>query len=318
MLRLTAIGEAFPLARPFRIARSTTTVRDVVTVTITHDGRTGRGEGIPYARYGESVAKSLAEIEAVRSAIEAGIGRDELQTLMPAGAARNAVDCALWDLAGDADPAPASVVTAMTIGIDTPDLMAAAAKAEGSAPLLKVKVDADNPEARVRAVRAVAPQAKLIVDPNESWNVDQVAGAMPWLAALQVSLLEQPVPADDDAGLASIEALIPIAADESVHSRDGLDQVAERYGMVNIKLDKTGGLTEALLLADAARARGLGVMTGCMICTSLSIAPALRVAALSDFADLDGPSWLANDRDGGVRFDAGHVLPPATGFWNDR
>jgi L-Ala-D/L-Glu epimerase len=318
MLRLTAIDEAFSLARPFRIARNTTTVRDVVTVSITHDGRTGRGEGIPYARYGESVAKSLAEIEAIRSAIEAGIGRDELQTLMPPGAARNAVDCAFWDLVGDAKPAPSSVITAMTIGIDTPQAMAIAAQAEGKAPLLKIKVDADNPEARVRAVRAAAPHATLIVDPNESWTVDMVARAMLWLAELGVSLLEQPVPADHDAGLAGIEALIPIAADESVHSRDGLDQVAERYGIVNIKLDKTGGLTEALLLAEAARARGLGVMTGCMICTSLSIAPALRVAELSDFADLDGPSWLANDREGGVRFEDGHVLRPTKGFWNDR
>ncbi len=315
-MRLTAIGEAFALARPFRIARSITSVRDVVTVILDANGRTGRGEGIPYARYGEDVASALAEIESVRPAIEAGIGRDELQTLMPPGAARNAVDCALWDLAGDAPSAPASIVTAMTIGIDTPQAMADAARAEGAAPVLKVKVDADDPHARIRAVRAVAPHARLIVDPNESWEVGMVARAMPWLAELGVALLEQPVPSQFDAGLAQIEALVPIAADESMHSRAELDQVAERYGIINIKLDKTGGLTEALLLAEAAKARGLRVMTGCMICTSLSIAPALRVAALSEFADLDGPSWLAKDRDGGVRFEGGYAHAPPPGFWS--
>ncbi len=314
-MRLTAIGEAFALARPFRIARSTTIVRDVITVTLEADGRRGWGEGIPYARYGESVEAALAAIEAVRPAIEAGIGRDELQTLMPPGAARNAVDCALWDWAGDARPAPSSVITAMTVGIDTPEAMANATRAEGSAPLLKIKVDADNAEARVRAVRAVAPYAKLIVDPNESWDVELVARSMEWLAELNVALLEQPVPSDADAGLARIEALVPIAADESMHSRAELDQVAERYGIVNIKLDKTGGLTEALLLAEAAKSRGLRVMTGCMICTSLSIAPALRVAALSEFADLDGPSWLSDDRVGGVRFAEGYAHAPPPGFW---
>ncbi len=316
-MRLTAIGEAFALARPFRIARSTTTVRDVITVTLEADGRRGWGEGIPYARYGESVEAALAAIEAVRPAIEAGIGRDELQTLMPPAAARNAVDCALWDWAGDAPPAPSSVITAMTIGIDTPEAMANATRAEGSAPLLKIKVDADNAEARVRAVRAAAPHTKLIVDPNESWDVAMVERAMPWLAELGVALLEQPVPSDADAGLSRIEALVPIAADESMHSRAELDAVAERYGIVNIKLDKTGGLTEALLLAAAAKARGLRVMTGCMICTSLSIAPALRVAALSEFADLDGPSWLSEDRAGGVRFADGYAHAPSPGFWGD-
>ncbi len=314
-MQLTAIGEAFALARPFRIARSTTTVRDVIIVTLKADGRTGRGEGIPYARYGEDVASALAAIEAVRPAIEAGIGREELQTLMPPGSARNAVDCAVWDLACDAPPAPLQVVTAMTIGIDTPAAMAAAARAEGIARLLKIKVDADDPQARVAAVREAAPHARLIVDPNESWDVEMVARAMAWLADLEVSLLEQPVPSGADAGLAQVEALVPIAADESVHSRPELDSVAQRYGVVNIKLDKTGGLTEALLLAEAARARGLRVMTGCMICTSLSIAPALRIAALSEFADLDGPSWLLQDRDGGVRFDGGYAHAPQPGFW---
>lgn len=315
MLRLTAIGETFALARPFRIARSTTYVRDVITVSLRADGRTGRGEGIPYARYGEDVAGALAAIEAVRPAIEAGIGRDELQTLMPPGSARNAVDCALWDLAGDAPVAPSSIITAMTIGIDTPDVMANAARTEGPAPLLKVKVDTDDPESRVRAVRAAAPHARLIVDPNESWTVGMVDRAMPWLAALDVTLLEQPVPADDDAGLGDITPLVPIAADESMHSRADLDRVAERYGVINIKLDKTGGLTEALMLAAAAQSKGLGVMTGCMICTSLSIAPAMRVAALSTFADLDGPSWLAADRRDGVSFSDGRVHAPRVGFW---
>lgn len=323
---LVAAHERFALHTPFRISRGVKTEADVVTVTIRDGVVTGRGEGVPYPRYGESVESVLAAIGGMRSAVEAGATRDELLALMPAGAARNAVDCALWDLEarlgrsvaailGAAEPG--RVESALTVVIDTPDAMAFTAAALGRAPLVKVKVDAVDPAAQIRAVRAAVPDARLIVDPNESWNEDVATAMRPVLIEARVVVLEQPAPADADGWLKGFDAGVPICADEAVHTADDLDAIAGRYHVVNIKLDKAGGLTGALALASAARARGLGVMTGCMVSTSLSIAPALHVAALSDFADLDGPLWLAADRAGGVRDDGGVLLPPVRGFWGE-
>jgi L-alanine-DL-glutamate epimerase-like enolase superfamily enzyme len=325
---LAAQHDRFALSRPFRISRGVKTFADVITVTIAEGGTVGRGEGVPYPRYGESVETSLAAIEGARAAVEAGAGRQELQSLLPPGAARNAVDCALWDLearragvdvaslAGGAVPAP--LVSAITLGIDSPEAMAAMTGRHPEAPLLKIKVDSDDPAARIRAVRAAAPKAALIVDPNESWDQRLLEEMQPVLLEAEIDLIEQPVAADLDSWLAGFAPAVPICADEAVHVAADLDQVALRYQAVNVKLDKTGGLTAALDLANAARARGLILMTGCMVSTSLSIAPALHVAALSDFVDLDGPLWLREDRAGGVRDEGGLLVPPEAGFWGGR
>ena len=320
--------ERFPLNAPFRIARGVKTAADVVTVTLSEGASVGRGEAVPYPRYGESVESALAAIESARSLIEEGGDRQALLQALPAGAARNALDCALWDLEarlagrdvaemiGGQPLAP--IVTALTIGIDTPAVMAAAARAAGDVPLLKVKVDAEDPEARIRAVRAAAPGAALIVDPNESWDRALVEAIQDVLVATNVALLEQPVPAGDDEWLDGYSPAVPICADEAVHVAADLDVVARRYQAVNVKLDKSGGLTAALDVAREARAMDLGLMTGCMICSSLSIAPALHLAAMSDFADLDGPLWLREDRPGGIRQEGGLIHPPAKGFWGTR
>jgi len=301
------------------------TVADVISVTLSDGALFGRGEGVPYARYGESVGSALAAIEQVRANIERGADRELLQALMPTGAARNAVDCALWDLearrAGRdvarliGTPPPGRIECAITIVIDSTDAMAKAAERSATAPLLKVKVDANDPAARIFAVRGAAPDATLIVDPNESWNQALVEAMQPVLVAARVAFLEQPVPADADVWLENFVPAVPICADEAVHVAGDLAVVAKRYQMVNVKLDKAGGLTAALELARAARERGMGLMTGCMVSSSLSIAPALHLASISDFADLDGPMWLKEDRPGGVRYEAGIILPPAAGFW---
>lgn len=315
----------FPLARPFRIARGVKTAADVVEVAIGEGDWMGRGEAVPYARYGESVESALAAIEALREAIEQGVSRDALSGLLPAGAARNALDCALWDLESRqtgwdvasliGGPAPHPIASAITISIDTPDAMAEAAAACADAPVLKVKVDADDPAARIRAVRIAAPAARLIVDPNESWDRALVERMQSFLVEARVDLLEQPVPAGEDDWLEGFTPAVPICADESVHVADDLMVVARRYQAVNVKLDKAGGLTAALRLARGARERGLGLMTGCMISSSLSIAPAMHVATLADMVDLDGPLWLAADRAGGVRNVSGILHPPKPGFW---
>ncbi|WP_166039639.1 N-acetyl-D-Glu racemase DgcA [Sphingosinicella sp. YJ22] len=315
----------FPLTRPFRIARGAKTEADVVTVAIGEDGETGCGEAVPYPRYGESPASALAAIEAVRDRIEGGAGRNELLSLLPAGAARNAVDCALWDLEAKLSrrdvasligrPAPGPVASALTVTIDDTDAMARTAAGLADMPLLKVKVDAAQPEAQIRAVREAAPHARLIVDPNESWDRELVEAMQPLLIDMHVDLLEQPVPAGSDEWLEGFAPAVPICADESIHVAEDLPTVARRYQAVNIKLDKTGGLTAALMLARAARERGLLLMTGCMVSSSLSIAPAMHVAMLSDFVDLDGPLWLREDRSGGVRQEGGLLHPPLDGFW---
>ena len=322
---LQAQHDSFALSRPFRIARGTKTQADVITVTVGKGDVVGRGEGVPYPRYGESIEGALAAIEGVRTDLETGADRQALLSLLPPGAARNAIDCALWDLEARLSgrdvasmlgaPAPERLASALTIGIDTPEAMAHIAAGIADVPLLKVKVDAADPAARIRAVRAAAPKAALIVDPNESWDRPLVEAMQPVLVEARVALIEQPVPADTDAWLEGFTPAVPICADESVHVAADLDHVARRYQVVNVKLDKAGGLTAALELAHAARTAGLGLMTGCMVSSSLSIAPALHVARLSDFVDLDGPIWLKEDRPRGVRDVGGMLVPPEAGFW---
>ena len=322
---LAARHDRFALSRPFRISRGVKTAADVVTVAIGAGDFEGRGEGVPYPRYGESVESVLAQIDAAAGAVGDGASRRDLLTLMPAGAARNAIDCALWDLeakqAGTSvaaligAPRPARIATALTVVIDTPEAMARAAAAIAAGPLIKVKVNADDPAAAVRAVRKAAPDAALIVDPNESWTEALLRALMPVLEECRVDVLEQPVPAGEDAWLQGFDSPVPICADEAIHTVAELDTVAARYDAVNVKLDKSGGLTAGLELAQATRARGLKLMSGCMVCSSLGIAPARHVARLADWADLDGPLWLAKDRSDGVRAEDGWLLPPNEGFW---
>ena len=322
---LRARHDRFPLIRPFRIARGTKIAADVVTVTICEGDEVGRGEAVPYPRYGETIDGTLAAIARVAPLIERGGGRTELLGALPAGAARNAVDCALWDLearrsgrdvaAMIGGPALHDVASAMTVVIDAPDAMARDAARHADAPVLKIKVDASDPAAQIRAVRAAAPGADLIVDPNESWDRPLMEAMQEVLVAARIALLEQPVPAGADEWLEDFTSAVPVCADESVHVAADLDIVAHRYQAVNLKLDKAGGLTAALELARAARARGLGLMTGCMVSSSLSIAPALHLAMISDYVDLDGPVWLREDRPGGVEAKDGFIHPPAAGFW---
>ena len=322
---LQAQHDSFALSRPFRISRGVKTAADVICVTLRDGDAVGRGEGVPYSRYCESVETALAAIETIRPAVEHGAGREALLALLPPGAARNAVDCALWDLEARLSrtdvatmlgaPRPGCIRSALTIAIDTPAAMARAAAMVADAPLLKVKVDAVDPIAQIRAVRSAAPGCALIVDPNESWDQALVEAMQPVLVEVRVALLEQPVPAGADEWLEGFPSAVPICADESFHVAADLGAVARRYEVVNIKLDKAGGLTAAIQIAKAARARGLGLMTGCMVSSSLSIAPALHLARTSDFVDLDGPVWLVNDRAGGVRNERGMLALPASGFW---
>ncbi|KAB8196194.1 dipeptide epimerase [Lysobacter maris] len=318
--RLSAAHRSRPLAAPFRISRGVKTSAEVIEVRL-HDGDgCGRGESVPYARYGETIDSVLEQIERARPQLEAGADRGQLRALLPPGAARNALDAALWDLeagrgGGNAIEPPRDLVTAITVGIDSPARMRAAAEAVAHAPLIKVKVDATAPDAQIAAVRAGAPDARLIVDPNESWDYKLLCRMQPLLERADVALLEQPLPADMDYVLEGFSPSRPICADESCHVAADLPRLATRYQAVNIKLDKTGGLTEALELLDAARAAGFQIMVGCMVCSSLGIAPALRLAPRADFIDLDGPWWLREDDPDGARFQHGLLLPPSPGFW---
>ena len=325
--KLTIASESLPLSRPFRISRGVKSAADVVVAMVEQDGMVGRGECVPYPRYNETVETTVAAIGEQRDAIEAGAGRDDLLRSMRAGAARNALDCALWDLEMRLSgqnifsalglPRPERTATAMTVGLDRPHRMAIAAKDLADVPLIKVKVDASDPAAQLRAVRSAATGPKMIVDPNESWSMAEVDGLQDLMIELRVDLLEQPLPSADDAELQGYLSRIPVAADESLHTVADLASLPDGYGVANIKLDKAGGLTAALALADAAKARGMELMIGCMISSSLSIAPALVLAARCSFVDLDGPLWLAHDRAGGVGGDAGYLTGPATGFWGE-
>ncbi|HEY9217399.1 MAG TPA: N-acetyl-D-Glu racemase DgcA [Phenylobacterium sp.] len=323
MRRLSSAAELWPIAGAFTIARGSKTEAVLVVVEIFQDGRRGRGEAVPYARYGESIESVLAHIEAVRPAIEAGAGREALQTMT--GAARNAVDCALWDLeaklsgtpawvaAGRSRPEP--VTTCYTISLGPPEAMAEAAKAAAHRPMLKLKIGGVDDLDRVAAVRAAAPTSGLVVDANEALNFEDLVRLAPELARLDVKLIEQPLPMSEDEALAGWPSPVMLCADESCHTRADLDRCASRYGAVNIKLDKAGGLTEALALTEQARARGLSIMAGCMVATSLSMAPAVIIAQGAEFVDLDGPLLLARDRDPGLTFDGSMIEPPSRALW---
>ena len=317
--------EYWPIRGQFTISRGARTLATVVVATVVQEGKRVRGECVPYPRYGETAENVEKAILDMADAIENGLTREELQDRMPAGAARNALDNALWDLEAKLTETPAaeraglprlqSLETAFTLGIDTPDAMAAKAAAAQDHRLLKIKLGADGDFERLEAIRAARPEARLIVDANEGWQPAQLEAYLAACAAAEVALLEQPLHADADACLAGIDHPIPICADESVHDRRGLAQVAERYDAINVKLDKTGGLTEALALIAAARDLDLKIMVGCMLGTSLAMAPAILAAQEADFVDLDGPLLLERDRVPGLRYVAGEVLPPTPDLW---
>lgn len=328
MLRRVRVArKRWPLKSPFRISRGVKTEAETVIVDLVRGAATGRGEAVPYPRYGESVDGVIAQLEAVVGGFETGGSDAALLALLPPGAARNALDCALWDLKARetgrsvADltglPRPDRLACAVTISLDEPEAMGQAARASAAAPLIKVKLDGALVEERLRAVGEAAPAARLIIDPNESWTLDHLRDAHALLGQLNVVLIEQPLPAADDHALAGYAAPAPICADESVHTVDHLEALRDRYQAVNIKLDKTGGLTEAIALLHRARALGFSVMTGCMVGSSLAIVPALHIAGASDFADLDGPWWLASDWPDGVTLTDGWLAPPEPGFWGD-
>jgi L-alanine-DL-glutamate epimerase-like enolase superfamily enzyme len=325
---LHARSERWPLNRPFRISRGAKTAAEVIVVELREGGAVGRGESVPYSRYGESTDSVMNQIESLRTALRQGLSRQQLLRVLSAGAARNAVDCALWDLEAQisdagAVGAPGGAVaepftTALTISLDTPEAMAAAAREVTGWPLIKVKVDAVNPAGQIRSVREACPTSTLIVDPNESWDADMLRELEPMLIEARVALIEQPLPAGTEHELDGLRSAVPICADESCHTVEDLAGLAGRFQFINIKLDKTGGLTAALDLLDRARQLEFGIMVGCMICTSLSIAPAMRVARHARFVDLDGPLWLSKDRDGGVAIEGQRLRAPQPGFWGER
>lgn len=317
----------WPLKAPFRISRGVKTAAETVIVQLRRGEACGRGEGTPYPRYGESLDGVIAELGPALAAFEAGEADDSLLATLRPGAARNAIDCALWDLEARESgrsvaqltglKRPVSVVCAVTISLDTPQAMADAARANGAAPLIKIKLDADSPAERLQAVAKSAPNARFIIDPNESWNRSILDELRPLLAALPIALIEQPLPSDQDEALEGFDAPAPVCADESLHTAADLAGLRGRYQAVNIKLDKTGGLSEAIATLRAARAMGFKVMTGCMVASSLAIAPALHIAGASDFVDLDGPWWLAGDWPAGARLNGGVMHAPAAGFWGE-
>ncbi len=314
-------AETFRLAQVFTIARGSRTEARVLTASVTRDGVTGRGECVPYARYGETPESVAAQI----AGLPDGIDRAALQTVLPPGAARNAVDCALWDweakragrrawdLAGLSAPGP--VLTAYTLSLDAPEAMRAAAAANAHRPLLKIKLGTPDDMPRLEAVRAGAPSARIIVDANEGWTAEVYADLAPHLLRLGVAMVEQPLPAGDDEMLAGIARPLPVCADESCHDRASLPGLRGTYDMVNIKLDTTGGLTEALALRDAARAAGYGIMVGCMVGSSLAMAPAVLLAQGALYCDLDAPLLLSQDRENPLDYDAQGVHPPARALW---
>jgi L-Ala-D/L-Glu epimerase len=318
--------ERWPLAGAFTISRGSKTEAVVAVVELSDGNHRGRGECVPYARYGETADGVVAAIEAMRPALRRGLDRAAVQDAMPAGAARNAIDCACWDLnakqagrpvyelAGLAAPKP--LVTAYTISLGAPAAMAGAAARAAGRPLLKVKLGGgDDDGKRIAAVRRAAPKARLIVDANEGWDEKDLAKNLAACAEAGVTLIEQPLPEGRDAALAQIKRPIPVCADESLHDRAGLELLAGKYDAINIKLDKAGGLTEALALAAEAERRGFGIMAGCMVATSLAMAPAMLVAQRASVVDLDGPLLLAKDRPQGLLYAGSLAYPPEPALW---
>ena len=324
-MELSVRIERWPLAGVFAISRGSKTEAVVVVAELSDGTHRGRGESVPYARYGETSDGIVAAIEAERPVLGRGLDRGALQGAMPAGAARNALDCACWDvnakragrqvheLAGLGVPGP--LTTAYTISLGSAAAMAAAAEQAAWRPLLKVKLGGDDDGTRIGAVRRAAPRAQLIVDANEGWNLDNFKANLAACADAGVTLIEQPLPEGRDEALARIKHPVPVCADESVHDRASLDALTGKYDAVNIKLDKAGGLTEALALAAEAERRGFAVMVGCMVATSLAMAPAMLVAQRARWVDLDGPLLLASDRADGLRYEGSLVYPPDPVLW---
>ncbi len=320
-MQIEVTADVFRLAQVFTISRGSRTEAKVLTVRITDDGVTGMGECVPYARYGETLESVTAEI----NGLSGRLTREALYGLLPAGAARNAVDCALWDLeakrsgksawelAGLAQLKPE--ITAYTLSLDTPEKMRAQAAEHSFRPLLKIKLGTPDDMPRLEAVRAGAPDSTIIVDANEGWSAEVYADLAPHLVRLGVALVEQPLPAGEDDALIGMDRPVPVCADESCHDRASLAGLKGKYDVVNIKLDKTGGLTEALALRDAALAEGYDVMVGCMVGSSLAMAPAMLVAQGAKIVDLDGPLLLAEDRDAALVFDKAGVHPPSRELW---
>ena len=323
-MRIDAHEQSWPLDKPFRIARGSRTEARVVVVTVTNGQYTGRGEAVPIARYGQTVESVLAQIESMKR--EKSLDRQKMQRLLPAGAARNALDCASWDLEAKISgkrawelaniPILPEVETSFTISLDTPAAMAAAARENAAAPILKLKLGGDNVDlARVEAVREAAPAARLLIDANESWSPEHFREVAPLLDQFGVELIEQPFPADADEVLETLDHPVPVCADESCHTSADLPRLTNRYEVINVKLDKTGGLTEALLLIERARESGFKLLIGCMVCTSLGIAPARLLASGADYVDLDGPLLLAGDRHHGLSYQGGKIGIPPRELW---
>ncbi len=324
-LALTVRIETWPIAGGFAISRGAKTEATVVVAELSDGLHTGRGECVPYARYGESVEGVAARIEDLRNALAEGLTHYALQEALPAGAARNALDCAFWDLAAKQSgrpvhelaglPPPQALVTAYTLSLDTPEAMAAAARKVAARPLLKIKLGAADDPARLAAVRQAAPDAKLIVDANEGWTPENLQENLAACASAGVVMVEQPLPAGQDAMLRAIARPIPVCADESAHDCHSLAALVGQYDAVNIKLDKTGGLTEALRMARQAQKMGFTLMAGCMVSTSLAIAPMLLAAQQASVVDLDGALLLAKDRPHGLRYADNRVFPAETALW---
>jgi L-alanine-DL-glutamate epimerase-like enolase superfamily enzyme len=324
-LKLIARIERWPIAGAFTISRGAKTEAVTVVAELRRGGHIGRGECVPYARYNETPEATLAALQAMQDPLARGLDRQALQSAMPAGAARNALDCALLDLAAKSSgqrvwnllgrPAPRPCTSAYTISLGSPEAMAAATAKAAHRPLLKIKLGGDGDGLRISAVRKAAPESELIVDANEAWTAHNLEQNLAECAELGVTLVEQPLPAGQDEALARIRRPLAVCADESVHDLKSLEGLRERYDAVNIKLDKTGGLTEALAMADAAQALGFEIMVGCMVATSLSMAPAMLLTLQARFVDLDGPLLLAGDRDDGLRYDGSTVYPPEAALW---
>ncbi|ARP65868.1 dipeptide epimerase [Mesorhizobium sp. WSM1497] len=326
MARVISVeAERFPIAGTFTISRGSKTEAEVISCTISDGGHFGRGECVPYKRYGETIKGVREAIDAMRGRIADGISRSALLDAMPAGAARNAIDCALWDLEAKLSGTSVAVAigavplqaleTAYTLSLGEPEAMAAQARANAARPLLKVKIGGDNDIARIRAVRQAAPDSRIILDANEGWSDDNIVANLAFAAEQSIALIEQPLPAGHDEILRHIAHPVPICADESVHEAKNLEALVGLYDAVNIKLDKSGGLTAALVLRDRARELGFGVMVGCMVGTSLAMAPAVLLAQHADFVDLDGPLLLARDRVPGLVYQGSLVSPPDTALW---
>ncbi|HVJ56088.1 MAG TPA: N-acetyl-D-Glu racemase DgcA [Aliidongia sp.] len=324
--QVTVRCDVFPLSKPFTIARGDKAEARTVYVEILDRSLRGRGECVPYPRYGETVESVIEAIEQVAPALETGmITRRSLRRAMPPGAARNGVDLALWDFDAKrtassawqigALDVPHRVVTAFTISLDTPEAMAAAAIEEAHRPLLKLKLGAEGDLDRVQAVRQAVPRARLIVDANEGWTPGELERYLPKLADAGVELVEQPLRAEEDEALARIARSIPICADESCHTREDLERLAGRYDAINIKLDKAGGMSEALALLEAGREAGFKIMIGCMVGSSLAVAPAVLLAQDADWVDLDAPLLLKRDRQPGLRYDGSMLYPPSVSLW---